>query len=159
MASTSPNVIVIRSNNTDNMRQRLREQACTVAVTPGMLLEMASATQVRPHTTADGEAQGRKVAIENWWSDHGDGKAIDHPYAIGETVFYLFANPGDRLYMWLEAGASVAAGAPLTSNGAGSLQAVTVAATVVLGAIVGYAAETVDNGAGGSPVRIQVDIA
>lgn len=161
MASSAPNTIVLRSNDPDNMMQRVQEAPCQAAVTitPGMLLEWGTTNTVKPHATADANLQGRKVALENPWSDHGSGKAIDHAYAAGETVPFIFAQAGDVLYMLLEAGANAAKGVALSSNAAGALQLITIAATTVVESIVAYADEAVDNSGGGAAVRIRARIA
>jgi hypothetical protein len=168
MASTTPHTIVLRSNNPDNAMQRVREAPCQAAVTitPGMLLEWGTTTTVKPHATAGGETQGKKVALENPWSDHGSGAAIAHAYAAAETVAFIPAQPGDQLYMLLADGQNVAKGAALTSDGAGALAAFTELTTVddsgytvYTESIVGYASEAVNNSAGGAVARIRVDIA
>lgn len=163
MASATPHTIVLRSNNPDNMMQRTQEAPCQAAVTitPGMLLAWGTTNTVKPHATANAALEGRKVALENPWSDHGviyssEGPNIAHAYAAGETVFFIFASPGDVLYMMLEAAANVAKGAPLGSNGAGYLQALTVDAAAVEQSVGFYADEAVDNTAGGDGVRIRV---
>lgn len=165
MASSTPHTIVLRSNNPENMIQRVSEAPCQAAVTitPGMLLAWGTTNTVKPHPTADIAVEGRKVAIENPWSDHTliastNGPNIDHAYAAAETVGYIFAQPGDVLYMLLKAGENVAKGAPLSSDGAGALKAITNAASVVLEAIFGYANEAVDNSGGATPARIRVRV-
>ena len=165
MASTTSNTIILKSNNPDNMAQRTRQNLGNGAIVPGELLVWATA-DVDQHATAGGNAQGKKVAIENPFSDHGTGKAIDHAYADNETVSFIFAGPGDQLYMWLKDGQTAALGSVLVSDGAGALQVHTPQAvneagsatfTSYVDAIVGYAAEAAaPSGARG---RIRVDIA
>ena len=157
MASTTAHTIIIQSNNPDNMAQRIHESPCQAAVTivPGMLLDWGTTNTVKPHATAGGNAVGRKVAVENPWSDHGSGQAIDHAYAAGESVGYIDAAAGDVLYMFLETAANVAKGAPLQSNGAGALEAHVAGAVE---GIIGYAYEALNN-ATGSNARIRVEIA
>lgn len=161
MASSAPNTIILRSNNPDNMMQRVQEAPCQAAVTilPGQLLAWGTTNTVKPHATANGALEGRKVAVENPWSDHGSGKAIDHAYAAGETVAFIFAQPGDVLYMWLEDEGNVAKGAPLAPNGSGDLQAITVDASAVEESVFGYAEEPVNNTGGSGSVRIRVRVA
>lgn len=157
MASTASHTIVLWSNNQDNMMQRVRQAPCKtgVTITPGMLIAPDTGGVVKPHASAGANAP-RWVAIENPWSDHGNGLAIDHAYAAGETVFYIIAQPGDQLHMFLEDEGNVAAGAALESNGAGALQALAGAA---VDGLVAYAAEAVNNTGGSGNVRIRVDIA
>lgn len=166
MASATPHTIVLRSNNPDNMMQRTQEAPCqgAVTITPGMLLAWGTTNTVKPHATANGALQGRKVAIENPWSDHGviyssDGPNIAHDYAAGETVFFIFAQSGDVLYMLLEDGANATKGIALAPNGAGALQLLTVDASAVEESVFGYAEETVDNTSGGAVARIRVRVA
>lgn len=161
MASSTPHTIVLRSNNPDNMMERVHESPCQAAVTitPGMLIGYGTTNTVKPHASAAGAAFGRKVALENPWSDHGSGAAIDHAYAAGETVRWIPGVAGDQFYMLLKAGQNVAKEAPLASDGAGALQAITVDASAVTDAVVAYAAEAVDNSGGGAAVRIRVDMA
>lgn len=157
MASSTPHTIVLRSNNADNMRQRTREAAAAASVIPGMLLKVNTAGTVQAHGTADGAALGRFVAIENLWSDHGAGAAIDHAYATGETVHYIPAVPGDELYMLVADSQTITIGDPLVSNGDGYLKEATVGAGTLADAIVGYAASAVTTS--GATGRVKVSIA
>lgn len=157
MAATNPKAIVLRSNNAENARQRSREAKAAGAVTPGMLLELTSTGTIQAHATADGVVKGKFVALENPWSDHGSGAAIDHAYATNETVHYLIANPGDELYMLLADSQTIAIGDPLVSNGDGYLKEATVGAGTLEGAVVGYAAAAVTTS--GATGRVKVTIA
>lgn len=167
MAATTSSTIVLKSNNPDNMVQRTRQNIGNGTIIPGELLVWAtSGADVDQHATAGGNAQGKKVAIENPFSDHGSGKAIDHAFADNETVFFIFAQPGDQLYMWASTSQTIVIGDPLVSDGAGMLakhtpQAVNEAGsatfTSYVDAIIGYAAEDVTTT--GTKARIRVDIA
>jgi hypothetical protein len=161
MASSTPSTIVLRSNNRDNGMQRVMEAPCQAAVTirPGMLLAVGTTNTVKPHTVATGNKEGVKVALDNLYSPPSAGIAIDATYAAGYTVPYIFASPGDVLYMLLKTGNNIAKGQALESGGAGNLQAATtpVAGTSV-DSLVGYAEEAVNN-ASGSDARIRVRIA
>lgn len=157
MASSTYNTIVIRSNNPDNMVQRVREAKAAGSVTPGMLCELTTSGTIQGHSTEGGVAKGRLVALENEFSDHGTGKAIDHAYATGETVRYIHAQSGDQLYMTVEDGATIAIGDALESNGAGLLQEETPGTSTLADGIVGYAANAVTTS--GATSRLLVDIA
>jgi hypothetical protein len=163
MASTTAHTIVLFSNNDENRMQRVHSAPCqsAVTVTPGHLLDFGTGVTVKPHATADGASNGRRVALENPWSDHAllvstNGPNIDHAYLAGETVFFIPASNGDVLYMFIAAGQNAAKGAPLVSNGDGTLKVATVGAGTLTDAIVGYATEAVDNSGGGAAVRIRV---
>ena len=157
MANTASGTIVLRSNNRDNGMQRVSEAPCQAAVTirPGMLLAVGTTNTVKPHATAGGNREGNKVALDNLFSPPSAGTAIDATYAAGATVPYIFASPGDVLYMLIKTASNVAKGAALESAGTGALQA---QAGTALDCIVGYADEAVNN-ASGSDARIRVRIA
>jgi len=157
MASSTFNTIVIRSNNPDNMVQRVREAKAAGAITPGMLCELTTSGTIQAHSTEGGVAKGRLVALENEFSDHGTGKAIDHAYATNETVRYIHALPGDQLYMLLEDSATITIGDVLESNGAGYMQEESPGTSTLADGIIGYAANAVTTS--GATARIIVDIA
>jgi hypothetical protein len=161
MANTASSTIVLRSNNRDNGMQRVMEAPCQAAATirPGQLLAFGTTNTVKPHAVATGNKEGVKVALDNLYAPPASGSAIDATYAAGYTVPYIFASPGDVLYMLLKTGNNVAKGQALESGGAGNLQAGTtpIAGTSV-DSVVGYAEEAVNN-ASGSDARIRVRIA
>lgn len=157
MASSTYNTIVIRSNNPDNMVQRVREAKAAGAITPGMLCELTSSGTIQAHSTEGGVLKGRLVALENEFSNHGTGKAIDHAYATGETVRYIHAKTGDQLYMLLEDGATITIGDTLESNGAGYVQEESAGTSTLADSIIGYAANAVTTS--GATARLIVDIA
>lgn len=157
MARSTFGTIIIRSNNPDNMAQRTRINAAGGSVTPGMLLKQNTSGTVQAHATADGVALGRMVAIENQWSNHGSGLAIDHAYLSGETVHYVHAVPGDQLYMLIADSQTITIGDPLVSNGDGYLKEASVNASTLTDAIIGYAASAITTS--GSTGRVLVNIA
>jgi len=154
MASSTPNTIVLRSNNRDNGMQRVHEAPCQAAtpIRPGMLLAVGTTNTIKPHAGAGLNREGNKVAIDNW---QATGSGLDTVYNAAETVRYIFASPGDVLYMLIKTGSNVAKGAPLESAGTGALQA---AAGTAIDSLVGYAEEAVNN-ATGSDGRIRVRMA
>ena len=157
MASSVYSTIVIRSNNADNIVQRVREAKAASAITPGMLCELTTSGTIQAHSTEGGVAKGRLVALENEFSDHGTGRAIDHAYATNETVRYIHALPGDQLYMLLEDSATITIGDVLESNGAGYMQEESPGTSTLSDGIIGYAANAVTTS--GGTARVLVDIA
>jgi len=157
MARSTFGTIIIRSNNPDNMAQRVREAKAAGAITPGMLCELTTSGTIQAHSTEGGVCKGRMVAIENLWSNHGSGAAIDHAYAANETVFYIHAQAGDQLNMIVEDSATITIGDVLESNGAGYLQEESAGTSTLADGIVGYAASAVTTS--GSTGRVLVDIA
>lgn len=127
------------------------EYSAAEAITPGHLLELASATTVRKNTD-DAANVAVLVALERMEF----GKGIDDAYAIGDTVKAATFKPGERAYMLLASGQNVAAGAYLTGDTAGLLTASSVAAGVRLAK-----ALEAKNTSGSAPVagtRIRVEI-
>jgi hypothetical protein len=157
MARSTFGTIVIRSNNPDNMQQRTRTAPAAAAVTPGMLLKLNTDGTTQAHGTADGAALSRMIATENFWSNHGSGLAIDHPYATGETVHYIHALPGDQLNLLLTTSQTIVIGDPLVSNGDGFLKKATISASTLEDAVVGYAAAAVTTT--GATARILTNMA
>ncbi|MDH5508096.1 MAG: hypothetical protein OEZ02_12815 [Anaerolineae bacterium] len=136
-------------------------QAVTAAITPGMLIELASASEVRPHANA-GQNASPVFALENAMI----GDDIDHSYLVGENVVYAFFRAGDEVNALLADTQNVAAGDLLESDGAGALQKHTPPA-VNEGGVANYslyyrapvcrALEALNN-ISGSPARIKVEV-
>lgn len=143
----APRTVVLKG---DPLR---KEGVAAGAITPGHLVKWSSGELV-VHASEAGYAQ-KMVAVEEDFA----GRDIDDAYADGETVQYVVPRPGDELYMWLGTGNDVAKGDPLGSGGDGTLDKLTIAATTVEGAIVGYAHEAIDNDPGSAAVRIRVEMA
>ena len=107
-----------RIHLTKGVESRYEEGRAGAAITPGMLIALNNAGAYVPHAAADGAAQ-KAFALE----DALQGKTIDNNYESGDLVRFIIAGPGDHILAILEAGANVADGALLSSNGAGYLQA------------------------------------
>jgi hypothetical protein len=142
-----------------------QEKIAAEAFLPGHLLEIVpsggDAGQLRKHTTASGNAM-KAFANVSLTPDAGVAtEAIDTPWADGETVRWLIGRSGDMVYALLPAAAAaVVDGSPLVSNGDGTLKIAAAAAATgaTVEGVVGYAAEAVDNSAGGTAVRVRVRI-
>lgn len=90
----------------------------TAAVTPGMLVELASATTVKPHATAGGNALPM-FAIEN----ELEGEGVTDTYAVGDKIPKVWIpTRGDLVWGILADGENVAVGDFLESNGDGLLK-------------------------------------
>lgn len=132
-----------------------KEGVASAPIVPGQLVEFGGDNDLRPHSTAGGNA--RKAFAVEWTPD----KEINDPYQTGEQVMYVVAASGDEVYALLDAGQSVTKGDPLESAGNGNLRKHTPPSEgpVNVAAIVGFALETVDNTGGSQPVRIRVEVA
>lgn len=153
MASSTPKTILLRVNGGDDAKRPVDSGIVKAAspITPGDLV-IWDTGELKPNATAADADAPNMVAVENPYLDPrtNTSPAIDTDYAAAATAYFIYPQPGDQLYMWLEAAANVAKGAPLESNGAGALQAYT------SGRILYFADEAKDNSGGGSPVRIKV---
>lgn len=104
-----------------------REELATVAILPGMLVELVSTGGIKPHATADAAAIPR-VAIEGdvWGKTDSDG------FAIGDTVPYIKGlAPGSEVKMILTTSQTIVKGDKLCSTGDGTLKKVTASEVVI----------------------------
>lgn len=128
-----------------------KEGVTDEAVTPGHLLELGGSNDLQKHSSADGNAAAM-FALEN--DLVGDG--IDTAYASGDTVQYVIAYPGAKIYALLGDGENVAVGADLASNGDGTLAAHTLAVdSQPVNAVICRALEAV-NASGDSRILVEV---
>ena len=134
-----PNSIIIKRLGAEVIEEYT---ATAVAIKPGYLLEMASATTVQAHSTAAGNVLPM-FAIE----DQFQGKAITADYAVSVKIQCWIPRAGDVVYAYLADGQSASVGDFLESNGAGALSVHAADASnvpVIGNAIVGEALEAVD---------------
>ena len=153
----NPKTILLKGNGVQ------KEDVAAAAVTPGELLEFDGSGELQAHSTAGGNA-AKMVCLEEAFV----GDDIDTDYSAGDNVVYLNPWRGSVLYMFLADGENVSKGDPLESDGSGNLQAHTAQAvdeggtatyTIYAEAVVGYAAEDLDNSGAGQRNRIRVEIA
>lgn len=158
MASSTPNTILLKGCG---IRKELN---AAEAITPGSLVELASATTVQNHSTAGGAA-AKAFAVEN--DLVGDG--IDTNYSSGDRVQYEVLPAGAEVYALVAASATaIPVGSPVISDGDGTVavyaaqdvdEGGSATYTIYADSIVGYALEAVDNSGGGSAVRIKIEVA
>jgi len=153
MASSTPHTIVLSPNGAE---RPLFELPANGNVLPGELLEITTDEDVDQHSVANGTAVPW-FAVENPYSGHTSGAAIDHAYADTERVRVVHAQPGDILYAYIEASATLVFGRTLlASNGAGALQAIVPDGDTVTKAVVAVAWQ--DATIGGAAARAKVKI-
>lgn len=135
----------------------VRERLAVAAFTPGHLLQNVAAG-FQKHGTAAINAQ-KIFAMEN----EADAGTIDRAYVANETARGGYAQRGDLVYAWIPAAAAaIVVGDALESAGDGTLRKAatdTATDTTQRDSIVGYAAEAKDNSAGGSAVRLLIEVA
>jgi hypothetical protein len=155
MASSTPKTILLEVNGAE--RPIFEKLVVTTAVTPGDLLSISTAGKVAPYNGAAG-ATNKMFALENPYAATSTSAAIDQDYAVGDLCRFVFAQPGDLVYAWLADSQTATIGSPLVSTTtAGHLGVGTVDASLVEGALVGFADEAVTTS--GAVARIKVRIA
>lgn len=160
MASAVFHDIVIQTANAlgDVTRQEALAAAQS-AITPGQLIERASATTVQEQSVAAAALTPKMIALTTLTPDDEDNPSIDIDYAVGDRVYFAIPKPGDRYYMFLAIGETAAANALLQGDGNGDLQVLAaVVAGTLANSVVGSTIVAVDNAAGGAPARIIVEI-
>lgn len=104
----------VQIKNYSNIREEL---VAAGTITPGMVVELASATTVQAHSTQNGNVLAM-VAVE----DELQGKIISEDYSATDQVQCWVPNKGDIGYCILASGQNVSAGEFLSSNGDGRLK-------------------------------------
>lgn len=134
-----------------------KEGVAAAGITPGHLVERASAGTIQVHSTAAGNAVPM-FAKEN----DVIGNEITEAYVATDQVQMVIPQRGSEIYALVAAGAAaIVIGNYLESAGDGTLRlTATNAATAntLRAGIVARALEAVDNSGGGSAVRIKVEI-
>lgn len=121
MSTVTPHRIVLKSPN-----GRYDEAIAAAAITPGHLLEITSADQVRGLNTVQKHASAGGVAAPMFAiEDALQGNTIDDDYAADAIVRLWHALPGDEIYALLADGENVTVGDELQSNGDGTLSKAT----------------------------------
>ena len=108
-----PNSIIIKRLGAEIIEELT---ATAVAIKPGYLLELASATTVQAHSSSAGNVLPM-FAIE----DQMQGKAITADYAASTKIQVWIPRRGDIVYAYLADGQTASVGSFLESNGAGAL--------------------------------------
>lgn len=101
------------------LNEKHDERRAGGTITPGHLIDKASAGTVVVHPTAGGVAEAIFAK-----EDALQGRTIDDNYSSGELVFYHEAQKGDVVQAWLAAGITGTPATKLTSNGDGTLRVV-----------------------------------
>ena len=136
-----------------------KERMANASITPGHLIELMTTNKVRVHATPGGHAQ-KAFAVENDLV----GAGITTAYGAASQVQYEVMERGAEVYALLANGQNVSIGAPLESNGDGTLRAYTHDSNGLdtTNNIVGYALDAVDmsdSSAADPSGRITVEVA
>lgn len=106
----NPNTVFLGGDKTD-----VNDLACSIAVTPGMLVERFNNGGIirwRP-STGNGTAKPPAVALDHAMANKG----VDDNYAIGDLVEVGILHKGAAAWMLIASGQNVAAGDLLGDNG------------------------------------------
>jgi hypothetical protein len=109
----------IKFNSYSNIQEEYT--ATAVAIYPGYLLELASATTVQAHSTAGGPVMPM-VALE----DELQGNDLNTVYAVSTIINCWIPTRGDKGYLVLADGENVSVGDFLESGGNGTVKKYTV---------------------------------
>lgn len=150
MASTTWHTIALQGGAV-----RREGLAGASGIKPGHLLYIDAGT-VKVHAGAAGVLPGKLIALESPTAAASTTPAIETAYASGDTVYYAVGKPGDVYYMLLKTGETVVAGVTqLVSAGDGTLQAESVGATTLEGAVVGVADQSL-TASGATRFRVRI---
>ena len=115
--------VIIKSEGT-----QIKANIANESITPGHLIEFiggsaATASQLKKHATAGGNAQKRFALEQDYIGGTGTaGGALSKTYASGDEVNYLTAKTGDEINALIKASENVGVGSLLESNGDGTLR-------------------------------------
>ena len=155
--TTTQHTIVVQSANLEGVVRR--EALADEIFYPGHLLRFDTDEELEKHATADGVLVGKLVADINPTPDtitYPTTAAISIPYAADDAAYYIEAQAGDILMMFLYNGQTVVKGiTQLISNGDGTLKAETVDAATLAHAIVGVADED-KTASGDELIRVRI---
>lgn len=145
MATTTPNWTLLQVNGSE--RPIYNDKKCaTTKIKPGMVLSIASATTVAPVASADA-LTSKMIAVEASWENTDQSVIVsEHEYAIGDTVNFVYAQPGDLVYLRVSASQTVSIGSALATSGTAG--EVSVETTNKDATIIALAEEAVTTGVG-----------
>lgn len=127
---------------------QLNERSAVAAITPGDFLERSLIGSYQRQSTA-GQPGPKLVALEQDLI----GQGIDDDYAVGESVRAVYATPGNWIYAFVPAGAAaIVVGDDLQFDGTGCL------IKAVAGTVVATSLQDVNNSAGASKARIEIEM-
>lgn len=142
MSQTTPNVVLFKGD------PPYKEANANAAITPGHFVLRSSAGTVGP-TSANHEGSLLVADFQDYM-----GKDINTAYASGDRVSMMAVQPGDEINALVPAAAAAIVIGDLLQTGAGG----TLIKRTSTNRVVAIALAAVDNSAGGSAVRLKVEI-
>lgn len=154
MAATTPNIVLLSVASGE--RVEWNDRVVAASTIPGSLVEVNSGNKLALIAAA-AKPNSKIFVLENLYCDD-NLKSLDAPYAADDGCRYVYGQPGDVVYARLAASQTVAIGDPMVSTVTGGCVGKgTLDATVVDGALIGFAEEAVTTT--GATGRIKVRIA
>lgn len=154
MSASAPHVVLISANGAE--RPILNDRVATASTLPGSIVEVVSTGKLTKISSA-AKQNNRIFVLENPYATDHTASALSQAYAADDAVYYVYAQPGDVVYAILAASQTIAIGSPMvTTTTAGALGTATIDATVVTGAIVGYAEEAVTTTGATGYVKVRI---
>lgn len=144
MAATTPNWTLVQVNGSE--RPIYSDKKAGAAILPGHICALAASNVINPVTAADA-LTAKIVAVEASWANTDTTKTSqEQPYGTGDTVNYIYAQPGDLVYLHLSASQTASIGSALATSGTAG--EVSVESTNKDATIIAIAEEAVTTGAG-----------
>jgi hypothetical protein len=144
MAASTPNWTLLQVNGSE--RPIYGDKKAGAPIKPGHVCVLAANHVVNPVTAADA-LTAKLIAVEASWANTDTTRTIqEQPYGVGDTVNYIYAQPGDLVYLHLAPNQNAAIGSALAT--AGSAGEVGVETTNKDATIIAIAEEAVVTGAG-----------
>ena len=150
----------IKVSNDDDFLEAINGNPSN-AMLPGDVVEFVDANTVQAHSTAAGTVLPLVVVMPNVATPDGEenNTSARVHYEVGDRVHLGVPEDGELWMLRMPAGATIAFGDVLMSDGDGHVVTGTVDGTTVAGAIIGVAAESKDNSGSTSPALVMTRIA
>jgi len=114
MALTTPKWTLLQVNGSE--RPIFSDKTAGAAIKPGHVCALAASNVINPITTAD-SVTSRIIAVEAGWANTDTSKTVqEDAYDTGDTVNYIYAQPGDLVYLHLAASQTAAIGSLLATH-------------------------------------------
>ena len=144
MARSTPLWTLLQVNGSE--RPIYGDKKAGAAIKPGHLCALAAGNVINPVTAAD-SVTAKIIAVEAGWANDDTTRTVqEQPYDAGDTVNYIYASPGDLVYLHLSASQTAAIGSLLATSGTAG--EVSVESTNKDATIIAIAEEAVTTGAG-----------
>lgn len=160
MAREKSMATTVKLSNSDDYIEAVNGNAAD-AFLPGDVVEFVNPTTIQAHSTAGGPVLPLMVVVPNPRTPPEDENETMARigYPVGDLAQVGLPEDGEIWLLRMPAGATIAFGDVLVSDGDGKVVTGTIDDTTPVGAVIGVAAESKDNSGNSSPALVQVRIA